>query len=125
MRLIDADKLKIETLEIKRIMAEEHKIPLSKTILDCLLNIISFQPTIETDIEVIAKDAYEQGYTDGWKERFGEPDGRPKGEWICPSKHRFTNRDLFSDCSICEHTQMDETNFCPNCGADMRKEANK
>lgn len=46
---------------------------------------------------------------------------RPQGEWINPTKNTdFSNRDLFSDCSICGHTQMDETNFCPNCGADMR-----
>lgn len=46
---------------------------------------------------------------------------RMKGEWVSPTKNTdFSNRDLFSDCSICGHTQMDETNFCPNCGADMR-----
>lgn len=37
-------------------------------------------PTVETNIEVVAKDAYKQGYTDGWKERFGEPNERPQGE---------------------------------------------
>jgi hypothetical protein len=47
-----------------------------------ILDIIDNAPTIETDIEVVAKDAYEHGYTDGWKERFGEPDGRPQGEWV-------------------------------------------
>ena len=36
--------------------------------------------TVETDIEVATKDAYMQGYTDGWKERFGEPNERPQGE---------------------------------------------
>ena len=47
---------------------------------------------------------------------------RPQGEWINPTKNTdFCNRNLFSDCSICGHTQMDETNFCPNCGADMGK----
>jgi len=27
-------------------------------------------------------DAYEQGYTDGWKERYGEPEERTQGEWV-------------------------------------------
>lgn len=49
-------------------------------------------PTIETDIEVVAKDAYDQGYTDGWKERFGEPDEIQTGEladevWKLYEKH--------------------------------------
>lgn len=46
---------------------------------------------------------------------------RPQGEWINPSENpEFSNREFFYDCSICGNTQMDETNFCPNCGADMR-----
>lgn len=46
---------------------------------------------------------------------------RPQGEWINPSENpEFSNREFFYDCSICGNTQMDETNFCQNCGADMR-----
>jgi len=39
-------------------------------------------PTVETNTEAVAKDAYKQGYTDGWKERYGEPEERAQGEWI-------------------------------------------
>ena len=39
-----------------------------------IMEYIDEVPTVETDIEVIVKDAYKQGYTDGWKERFGEPE---------------------------------------------------
>lgn len=54
---------------------------------DCnsVLKAIDNAPEIETDIEVIAKDAYEHGYTDGWKERFGEPDEISQGDLISRS----------------------------------------
>ena len=44
---------------------------------------------------------------------------RPKGEWI---KHS-TYKDVLI-CSKCNHGSnqvYDTFNFCPNCGADMRK----
>lgn len=44
---------------------------------------------------------------------------RPHGEWL----HPYVT-DIACECSIC-HVQMPtyRFNFCPNCGADMRKEA--
>lgn len=60
-----------------------------------MLERIDNAPTVETDIEVVAKDAYEHGYTDGWKERFGEPNGRPQGEWI-PVSERLPEESLNS-----------------------------
>lgn len=63
------------------------------------------------------KAGYKQAILDG-KTNFT----RPQGEWINPSENpEFSNREFFYDCSICGNTQMDETNFCPNCGADMRE----
>ena len=48
-----------------------------------------------------------------------EPE-RKKGKWINPSQNpEFANKDFFNDCSLCGFTTMDETNFCPNCGALM------
>ena len=43
---------------------------------------------------------------------------RPQGEWI-PCKD-----DNFCKCSECKQIVMSEerSNFCPNCGASMRKE---
>lgn len=48
---------------------------------------------------------------------------RPQGEWI---KHYFSYGT--PECSICgwrvpysEDSDLDARNFCPNCGADMRK----
>lgn len=38
-------------------------------------------------------------------------DNRPKGEWV------VENHEVV--CSVCGQNNL-ETNFCPNCGADMR-----
>ena len=56
--------------------------------LEDAIDVIENAPTVETDIEVATKDAYDHGYTDGWKERFGEPDERSQGE--------FTRKELES-----------------------------
>jgi rubrerythrin len=50
---------------------------------------------------------------------------RPKGHWININKNKDGQCDDYgnpyvkcSECGICNGT--DESNFCPNCGADMR-----
>jgi len=53
---------------------------------------------------------------------------RPKGRWILQAYEHFQNgNELYKyDCNICghreEHAYSDSelSNFCPNCGADMR-----
>ena len=44
---------------------------------------------------------------------------RPRGEWIFDKENSFTF-DMFK-CSICGYFGHTHFNFCPNCGADMRK----
>ena len=47
----------------------------------------------------------------------GEPyDERPQGEWLISSSE-FLNW----ECSLCHESNAFEDNFCPNCGAKMRK----
>ena len=56
-------------------------------------------------------------------------DERPKGKWI---KRGYIGCDTqFYWCSVCEYersydaeTGLDDYNFCPNCGADMRSAQN-
>ena len=49
---------------------------------------------------------------------------RPKGEWISAE----VKPHLIYECSLCKskwgYGAMLHMNFCPNCGADMRGEAN-
>lgn len=57
-----------------------------------------------------------------------EPE-REKGKWI-PQDHNKTNGIAstlvycYPKCSVCGHCD-NYTNFCPNCGADMRGEENE
>ena len=54
-----------------------------------------------------------------------EPE-RKKGEWVYPRK--FGHAHLLGKCSVCgkyesaEWIVLDNPNFCPRCGADMRGE---
>ena len=83
-------------------------------------NLINEAPTVElTDLQ----DAYDQGYAEGWKERFGEPGERPQGEWV----DIVTNTGMYKiKCSVCQYEEnLYKThirNFCPNCGSDNRKQ---
>ena len=49
------------------------------------------------------------------RKRLAVPE-REKGEWI---KCRSCCREY--KCSNCEYEHCQESNFCPNCGADMRE----
>ena len=56
---------------------------------------------------------------------------RPHGEWLSHydycKKHEFIPTGLiaFWWCNQCEQGVEIKTNFCPNCGASMRKEGEK
>lgn len=45
----------------------------------------------------------------------------PQGEWIV-SGYIDTRRGYVAKCSCCKEDTVGGGNFCPNCGADMRKE---
>lgn len=47
---------------------------------------------------------------------------RPQGKWIYAYTNGFGNRVGF--CSVCENS-CSPSNFCPNCGADMRGKENE
>lgn len=49
-------------------------------------------------------------------------EGRPKGEWIDHPHERGSNWEYsMYECSKCHTWQDDDSNYCGNCGADMRK----
>ena len=47
--------------------------------------------------------------------RMQEPNCRTHGEWVL-------NGTRYCECSICHHEGLENANFCPYCGADMRGE---
>ena len=78
---------------------------------EAILNAIDNAPTVPLPD---FKDGYKQAIIDG-KTNFS----RPQGEWIA----NMTTGDIF--CSCCKEsrrdTRINHINFCPSCGADMRK----
>ena len=95
MRLIDANVLK------DAIIAMDY---LSEANLNFICKAIDNAPTVESD--------YEWGYSEGVHDT-----ERPQGEWITDDPTYSTWR-----CNKCLHVQTICSNFCPNCGADMRQE---
>lgn len=60
---------------------------------------------------------------EGFTREFEEP---KTGHWICPTtRDDIINKDFFSECSECGGLSMDETGYCPNCGARMEGETNE
>ena len=54
-----------------------------------------------------------------------------RGEWVRHENPRYeydrengdTEAGIWYSCSICQSIPVYKSNFCPNCGADMRKES--
>lgn len=68
-----------------------------------LLSKVKNAPTVEYPFY---QEAYQTGYEEGKNER-------PQGKWII--EHDWVH------CFPCGHEQNYPSNYCPNCGADMRK----
>ena len=67
------------------------------------------------------EQAYMNGYEDAKKKY-----ARPTGKWIESKEHIYTNESCKEwtnfYCSECDVPSISPSIFCPNCGADMRKE---
>ncbi len=106
MRLIDADKIHPDC------MTKDGKLAISQSQL-------ANAPTVPlSDF----KDGYKQAIIDG-KTNFS----RPKGEWIDDTSTNYYCH-YYANCNRCGyHIDVHENrgyhNFCPSCGADMRKGA--
>lgn len=99
--------------------------------------------TSENPKEICCEDCYAKGIEKEVIDNAPTVTNRPKGKWIevKPSQSDLEDGiDYREECSICHephrHYGFDEyhdirfatyykTNFCPNCGADMRGEENE
>lgn len=90
-------------------------------------------------LRIMASGIELKGYSDLWITNFKEAyelayktlEERPQGEWIkyircieCSvCKNKFFAEDEDENCQDYEPCTDLRFNFCPNCGADMRKDA--
>lgn len=103
MRLIDAD-------------AFERSLMFDKNINDMQDVIYALRDYPTIDIEEKLESAYAEGFTFA-ESKFHE---RKKGKWIEHNPHKWGLGIVF-ECSECGETiDCEPSNFCPNCGADMR-----
>ena len=78
--------------------------------------------------------SYQEGYTDGYEDARKHYDRtaevlasieRQQGEWIGKEEYDDYPNKTVCECSECGKmiciSHNDFPNFCPNCGADMRK----
>lgn len=84
-------------------------------------------PTVETDKELKILKIKAETYQTAYK-LMSAASRRPQGEWI---EKYYSDYGVYYRCSICHKMPPNyecdykegaiKTNFCPNCGADMRK----
>ena len=118
MRLGDLDALKDYAFEIYHGNGVE-----LETLMVVPLAEIDNAPTVE----VTKAQSYCMGFADGLAaQNYEKPPmfERQQGEWLSNNTdNSFINRGRH--CSLCNYTVEFSTNYCPNCGAEMRGDNNK
>lgn len=107
-------KMKIEEVQYTQEFCIEHQIDYSIS-MQMLEMVIDNAPTVDINTELSV--AYLKG------RRQGQSDERPQGEWINREAVSNTTFPFWEryECNQC-HKFNGYSNFCPNCGADMRGE---
>lgn len=117
MEIIIGEQVKDNTFAHKRIEIPDSEI-------DHILDVFEGKIKIRaTDLQKVHNIGYNEGYTQGYTQGYLDGIGvkqvsseRPHGKWI-------KLRDYDFKCSLCGLSIMDEYNYCPECGADMREDA--
>lgn len=104
MRIIDAIGLK-QALAVSAILDDNKTIE----------QIIDEQPTIEPE-QTDGFTKWAKSVADSYRPE------RKKGEWILdPGFYSARGLSIFYMCTVCKkQVKGEKTNYCPNCGADMR-----
>jgi len=131
MRPIDADALKIEMVNLCNLINSKNGITIPTI---RFLNIIDNAPELGYEDGILSVEnavrkaiELEEAYNNGWSDGFSEGENeRPQGEWIQREEifdDEETSRLVWGckDCGFSLKSIHDKRNYCPNCGADMRK----
>ena len=85
------------------------------------MKIVEKERLIKSDIlsiESRVRHAFNQGYDLGYKEGIKKNKKQPKtGHWW--ERDTYPQECECWDCSECQETVFERTNYCPNCGAKM------
>ncbi len=89
----------------------------------------------ECNVDTSIRQAFEKGFRIGVQKGITLQPERKKGKWIIEIINSYTERTYCSICKKpapfiyvndnkynCSYGETELTNFCPNCGADMRGE---
>ena len=112
MRLIDADALCMHLSDWQFGSMTDGKHETEYEVINEVINGIEQEPTVDAVPVARCKDCiyYRKVYA-------GE---RKRGRW-----REYPIADGMNQCSECGILCFGESNFCPNCGSDMRGEANE
>ena len=80
---------------------------------NAILDAIDNAPAVDMSTELSV--AYLKG------RRQGQSEERPQGEWIHHEEYTNDRPFYITECPFCSLRVKEETNYCPNCGAEMRK----
>ena len=139
-RLIDADALK-ELLQAWKCVAQERGAEINNMFASAIIAQVDAMPTIEpeqkvegllpdgtlhlftdTDLSKVSRVLVSQNGTH-YGDLFYADGDRKTGKWICIDCTDMEGNGVNSwKCSGCGEIYADFTNFCPNCGADLRGE---
>ena len=122
MRRIDADELKTAIEDrIDHIPSNDYDEGWNAA-LNTAIDEIDNAPTVETS--KIEHKAYNEGFKDGVEQ--GIKLSETPGEWISQFDYSQQHKTMPSEygnfwwCNKCDSSTEKKSNFCPNCGADMR-----
>lgn len=107
-RLIDTDALKEDILALPN-CPNGFSDTYDKA---CIIGVIDEQPTIEE-----RKTVSDEEWTKAWGGWTNQPECK-KGKWI--SHYDEDAKEGWYECSYCHSERAFNTNYCPDCGADMR-----
>ena len=123
-RLIDADELANKVADL---YTEGEEATEADKVVNDVIDLIDNAPTVEPQkivtippelIEKLASCVVDIVGNIDWEKAIEAYKARPQGEWITRTEDNGVNYHFY--CSCCDREVIQITDYCPNCGADMK-----